>query len=213
MTKTYLKLTAAILCAAMPPAAFGQSTDSESVTATAEIVDSNRTLNVSVLYDIEFGEVARPSLPGSVCSYELDTLGVPKGYEIYANGDTLEAPFGGVCTDFSNGSYSLGGVEIECAPNERVTVSATFNDAGIPGVSFDDVSAIEPSFSPVRASLDDVDGSTEFNGQATYFCEDLTQFGGGGLISLDIGGRLRVAADAALGAVEAGSVTIEASYE
>jgi len=54
MTKTYLKLTAAILCAAMPPAAFGQSTDSESVTATAEIVDSNRTLNVSVLYDIEF---------------------------------------------------------------------------------------------------------------------------------------------------------------
>lgn len=201
MIKSIMKGSAILLCSAsvlyIPTTVYAQTSDSATVTATAEILDQGLPLSISIDQPLYFGQVLRPALAGDICGYFIRSTGSTDF--TYNNG------FNNVVEncEFATSDQAAAELTVSCQPNSAVRFIANYLDAGLTDITFTDTPPANRPYPVVLRGLSDV----RLSENNTMVCTT------GGIINVDIGGHLLVGSNAVLGEAQVGTVTIEASYE
>lgn len=199
--------------AAQPALAQTSGPASASVDATADILDSQLTLEFLDSIPLTFRSVNRPNgvVNGAQCRYVLD-LSNDDHREVNVaelrNGavfdDAFPTPSGCEATD---GSPMPAIFTLICTRSTPVTFSAAWQSAGLQGIALTPVTqGVAIQFMGLRAIFNPT-GSSVVN------CSEELDLAGRAAIQVRLGGTLTVDADAAVGPnVLVGTVTLNATY-
>lgn len=205
-------LATSSIIAAQPALAQTSGPASASVDATANILDSQLTLEILDSLPLTFRSVTRPNgvVSGAQCRYVLDfSNGIREEVNVaeLRNGavfdDAFPTPSGCEVTD----SRPLPAVfALICTRSTPVTLSAAWQSAGLQGI------ALTPSTQGVALQFNG--GSAIFNptGSSVVNCSEELDEVGRASIQVRLGGTLTLDADAAVGNNVVGTVTLNATY-
>ena len=199
--------------AAQPALAQTSGPASATVDATAEILDSQLTLEIVDGLPLTFRSVTRPNgvVSGAQCRYVLDLSNDIRGEVNVAelrNGavfdDAFPTPSGCEATDSRPGPAVFA---LLCTRSTPVTLSAAWQSAGLQGI------ALTPGTQGVAIQFNGGSAIFDPTGSSVVNCSEEVDAEGRAFIQVRLGGTLTVDADAAVSPnVLVGTVTLNATY-
>ena len=190
--------------------AHAQSSDSATINALATLEITQSELEIDVISPLDLGTVRIPngSQVGNICRYWLSmeqTNGVYRQRELDSSGNTVVgSPTPSGCqSDLS--AWRFAEVEVSCDPGALVTYDSTYQNAGVPGVTFG-LPASGQGSAMLRLQDGSLAGSADADGDVSWQCPS------DGSASLRFGGRIDLGANAQAGVQTVGTISLEASY-